>query len=80
MTRVISCRVIDPTSHGDGYAETALVPRAAGKQYLISSILPTVGHYVRLPGCRRGYGRDFGVGSYNTTGDIPAGLILDTVA
>ncbi len=80
MTRVISCRVIDPTSRGDGGAETAPVPPAAGEQYLISSTLPTVDRYVGLPGSRSGYGRGFGVGSYNTTGDIPAGLILDTVA
>ena len=80
MTRVISCRVIEPTSHGDGDAETALVPPGAGEQYLASSILPTVDRYVGLPGNRRGYGRGFGVGSYNTTGDIPAGLILDTLA
>ncbi len=80
MTRFISCRVIEPTSHGDGDAEMAPVPPATGEQYLISSILPTVDRYVRLPGSRHGYGRGFGVGSYNTTGDIPAGLILDTVA
>ena len=65
MIRVISCRVIDPTSHGDGDDETAPVPPPAGEQYLISSVLPAVGN---------------SVGSYNTTEDIPAGLILDTLA
>ncbi len=80
MTRVISCRVIEPTSHGDGDAETAPAPPAAGEQYLISSILPRVDGYVGLPSRRRGYGRGFGVGPYNTTGDIAAGLILDTLA
>ncbi len=78
MIRVISCRVIEPTVHGDGDAEAAPAP-PAGEQYLISSILPTVDPSVGLPG-RCGYGRGFGVGSYNTPGDVPAGLILNTLA
>ncbi len=78
MIRVISCRVIEPTLHGDGDAETVPAP-PAGEQYLISSILPTVEPSAGLPG-RCGYGGGFGVGSYNTTGDVPAGLIFDTLA
>jgi len=78
MTRVISCRVIDPTLYGDGDAETAAAP-PAGEQYLISSILPAVDHSVRLPG-RCGCGGGFGVGPYNAAGGVPAGLILDTLA
>ena len=64
MTRVISCRVIEPTSHGDGDAEMT-APPAAGEQYLISSIMRTVGR---------------SLGSYNITEDIRAGLIFDTLA
>jgi hypothetical protein len=80
MTRVISCRVIDPTSHGDGDVQTALAPPAAGERFLRRRILPTVDHYGRLP-CRwRGCGSGFGPGSYNAAGDIPTGLLFDVLA
>ncbi len=80
MTRVISCRVIDPTSPGGGDIQTALVPTGAGERYLRRRILPTVDHYGGLP-CRwRGCGSGFGAGSYDAAGDIPAGLLFDVLA
>ncbi len=80
MTRVVSCRVIDPASPGDGDVQTALAPRAAGERYLRRPVLPTVDRYGRLP-CRwRGCAGDFGAGSYNTAGDIPTGLLFDVLA
>lgn len=80
MTRVISCRVIEPTSHGDGDVQTALAPTVAGERYLRRSVLPTVDHYAGLPDRWRGCGSGFGAESYNTGGDIPTGLLFDVLA
>ncbi len=80
MTRVISCRVIDPTSPGDGNAETALAPPAGSERYLRRPVLPAVEHYGRLP-CRwLGCGSGFWAGANNTAGDIPTGLLFDVLA
>ncbi|MCD6395881.1 MAG: hypothetical protein J7M40_20545 [Planctomycetes bacterium] len=73
MTRVVSCRVIDPASHRDGDVQTAL---ATGERFRRRPLPPTDG----LPGRLRGCGSGFGAGYCNTAGDIPTGLLFDVLA
>ena len=80
MTRVISCRVIDPASRGDGDVQTALAPLAGDERFFRRRILPTVDYYSRLPDRWRGCVSDFGPESYNAAVDIPAGLLVDVLA
>ena len=80
MTRVVSCRVIDPASPGDGNVQTALAPPAAGERFLRQRVPPTVNHYCRLPDRWRGCGNGFGPESYTAAGDIPTGLLFDVLA